>query len=54
MDVGPNGYYTKWVLDQLDIRPNGIQTMGFGPCGFRPMGLHQMGLDQMDIRPNGY
>ena len=24
--IGPNVYWTKWILDQIDIRPNGYWT----------------------------
>ena len=38
--IRPNGYWTKWILDQMDIGPIGYWTKWV--------------LDQIDIRPNGY
>ena len=35
-----NGYWTKWMLDQMGIGSNGYETKWI--------------LDQEDIKPNGY
>ena len=31
MGIGPSGYWTKWVLDQMGIGPNGLRSNGNKP-----------------------
>ena len=33
MDIRPSEYWTKRVLDQMDIRPNGFRPNGNKPSG---------------------
>ena len=44
MGIGLNGYWTKWVLNEMGIRPNAIQTKWVLDL----LGLDQVCLDQMD------
>ena len=56
-NIGPNGHWTKWALDQVGIGPNGYWTkwaldqMGIGPNGFSS---DQLGLDVMGFGRNGF
>ncbi len=50
MGIGPNGHWTKWVLDQMGIGPNGHWTK----WALDQMGLDQLGLDEMGIGRNGF
>ncbi len=38
MGIGPNGHWTKWVLDQMGLDQLGLDEMGIGPNGFRRNG----------------
>ena len=49
MDIGPNGYWTKWALDQMGIGPN-----GFRPIGFRRNGYWTYGFRRNGNKPNEY
>ena len=52
MGIRLNGHWTeiKWVLEQVSIRPNGIQTkQGLDQLGLDQMDLEKMDLDQMGI-----
>ena len=61
MGIRPNGHWTKWALDQMDVRPNGCQTkcvlneqICIGPRRYRPNGFRPTDLDQMGIRTNRF
>ena len=45
---GPNGNWTKWLLDEMVIRRNEPRLTGFGPNEFRLNGIGPNGF-----RPNG-
>ena len=41
MGIGQNGYWTKWALDQMGIRPKWLRPNGFKLNGYN------------EFRPNG-
>ena len=49
MDIGPIRYWTKWILDQMGIRPN-RPSNGLRPNGLGPNGLV---IGPIGLRPNG-
>ena len=38
MGIGPNGYWTKWALDQMGLDQFWLDEMGIGRNGFRRNG----------------
>ena len=39
MGIGPNGYWTKQVVDQIGLDQMGLDQIGIGPNGNKPFML---------------